>query len=293
MKKIKFITCIYSDLYGTEFGGRPSRYLHYRWSLLSLLKMTNADFVCYTSEKEYDSLVAFFYDENNVDKKQLIIKKFELNGSYFHDIIIKYQNIDDVKKSDRCISIQYMKFIWLLLEDESYEYYYWIDAGLSHCGLIPDKFLEKTGHNMSQYYLSSLFNNNFLDNLINVTTDKILLVSKENAKYYWSGTVNPTHFANYDSSRHIIGGLFGGKSVLLGNFVDLFKKYVYQVTTIDGRLYHEEDIMTLIYRNHPDMFTTLDFDIWWHENVKISGIDDMNEYIKDKKSFYKILENLQ
>jgi len=49
---VKFITSIYSDLYGTEFGGRPNRGGHYRYSLLSLLKMTDADFLCYTSDRE-------------------------------------------------------------------------------------------------------------------------------------------------------------------------------------------------------------------------------------------------
>ena len=45
---IKILTCIYSDLSGTEFGGRHARGGHYRWSLLSLLQITDADFLCYT-----------------------------------------------------------------------------------------------------------------------------------------------------------------------------------------------------------------------------------------------------
>ena len=56
MKKTKIITAIYSDLYGTEIGGRPGRNHHYRLSLMSLLKMTDADFLCYTSEREIESL---------------------------------------------------------------------------------------------------------------------------------------------------------------------------------------------------------------------------------------------
>ena len=57
---VKFITSIYSDLYGTEFGGRPNRGGHYRYSLLSLLKMTDADFLCYTSDREIESLKEAF-----------------------------------------------------------------------------------------------------------------------------------------------------------------------------------------------------------------------------------------
>ena len=73
--RVKFITCIYSDLYGTDFGGRTCRYHHYRFSLLSLLKMTNADFLCYTSDREIESLKHFFYIENTVSENKL---KFEI-----------------------------------------------------------------------------------------------------------------------------------------------------------------------------------------------------------------------
>ena len=37
--KTKIITAIYSNLHGTDLGGRLSRQGHYYWSLLSLLKM--------------------------------------------------------------------------------------------------------------------------------------------------------------------------------------------------------------------------------------------------------------
>ena len=46
MKKVKILTSIYSDLNGTDLGGRPNRKDHYRFSLLCLLKMSQADFVC-------------------------------------------------------------------------------------------------------------------------------------------------------------------------------------------------------------------------------------------------------
>jgi hypothetical protein len=177
------------------------------------------------------------------------------------------------------------------MEDMSYDNYYWVDAGLSHCGLIPNKYLAKTGIHNSQYYESSLFNNTFLKNLISKSGDKIIIISKENSRNFWSGTVNPSHFNKHDISRHIIGGFFGGKKELLNEIITLFKKYVYQVTEHDKRLYHEEDIMTLMYRNHPDLFVTLEFDIWWHEDERVAGTD-MVELTRLNKSFYKILEEL-
>lgn len=290
--KVKFITAIYSNLNGTDFGGRPSRAGHYRWSLLSLLKMTNADFICYTSDEEYDDLYNFFYVENNVSKDQFNLVKYNLSNHYFLDLFKQYKDIEGARKGDRCIEIQYMKFMWYMLEDKSYDQYYWIDAGLSHCGLIPRKYLTNEGPHNRGYYESPLFNNVFLGNLVKNTADKFTIIGKENDRNFWSGTVNPKHFFKYDRSYHVIGGLFGGNKNLWDLIVDYFVKYVHQVTKDDGRLYHEEDIMTLMYRNHEDMFKIYKFDTWWHENENISGID-MLEHLKTNKSFYKILEELQ
>ena len=81
--KTKFITAIYSDLYGTELGGRSNRYHHYRWSLLSLLKMTDADFVCYTSDREYNDVKTFFYDNHKINEDKLQIIVFDLNQNKY------------------------------------------------------------------------------------------------------------------------------------------------------------------------------------------------------------------
>jgi hypothetical protein len=94
------------------------------------------------------------------------------------DLINQYKNVDETKKSDRCIEIQYSKFHWWWNEDKSYDYYYWIDAGLSHCGLIPLKYLTDTGLTR-RYYESSLFNNEFLKNVIEDSHDKFLLLVKK------------------------------------------------------------------------------------------------------------------
>ena len=126
--RVKFITSIYSDLYGTDFGGRPNRNGHYRWSLLSLLKMTDSDFVCYTSEREFDDLYNFFYTANNISKTQLTLVNYDLNNHYFLDLFKRYKDFNGARLGDRCIEIQYMKFIWFLSEDMSYDYYFWIDA---------------------------------------------------------------------------------------------------------------------------------------------------------------------
>ena len=51
----------------------------------------------------------------------------------------------------------------------------------------------------------------------------------------------------------------------------------------------EESIFTLMVYLYPNLISY--FDIWWHEEDNIPGVD-LLELTKTEKSFYKILENL-
>lgn len=285
--KVKFITCIYSDLYGTEYGGRENRRDHYRFSLLSLLKMTNADFVCYTSEREYDELVELFNKQYNFPKEKIEFKIHNLGNTKYKDLINKYKDITSVMKSDRCYEIQYSKFDWFRNETGDYDYYYWVDSGLSHTGIIPNKYLDGPGYRT--YFESKLFNNDFLFNLIKLSEDKFVVIGKENVRNFWDRPVDAKYYNNFDMSYHIIGGLFGGKKSLWDNIVTKFDNYLELVTNDSERLFYEEHIMSLMYYNDKDLFKLLTFDVWWHEdNYK----EHPKNFFIENKSFYKILEGL-
>ena len=284
----RFITAIYSDLNGTELGGRPNRGAHYQFSLLSLLKMTDADFLCYTSDREIESLKQFFYVENNISEDQLKFVVFDIANCKFKDLINLRKNVEDIKKGDRCIEIQYSKWSWWWNEDKSYDYYYWIDAGLSHCGLIPLKYLTYDKHPMRRFYESTIFNNDFLKNLIEDSEDKFLILGKENDRNYWSGTVNQKWYKEYDRSIHVIGGLFGGHRDKWDDMVTMFENYVQSILGSDEGLPHEEQIMTLMYFNHKELFVRKHFDIWWCRDNAPQGTSE--ELFQQNKSFYKILE---
>jgi len=297
---VKFITCIYSNLHGTQFGGRNDREDHYKYSLLSLLKMTDADFVCYTSGSEYENLCDFFYNGNNITKNKLKIKIFDLENNNFKDLINKYKDVNDIKKSQRCFEIQYMKFIWPTLEDMTYDYYFWIDAGLSFDGLIPKKYLNTDNNKIG--FNSPLFNNNFLKNLIKKCGDKCVMITKENSKFFYANTVDPKHYTTYNSSRHVIAGLFGGKKEIMNEIIKIFKEYLDKITNEDKVLYYEEAIMSLMNCNNPELFINLDFDTWYHEDTdsylnrinQNSNIDtNLLDKLKNSKSFHQIIEELQ
>jgi hypothetical protein len=285
--RVKIITCIYSDLSSLNMGGRSHRKDHYRFSLLSLMKMSNADFLCYTSEREIEDLKNFFYILHNVSEEKLKFEVYDLTNSDYADVLNPMKEPSIASVSDRSYEIQYSKFSWYNKEDKSYDYYFWFDAGLSHTGLIPDKYLSGKGYQV--YFESSLFNDNFLNNLLNYCEDKFVIVAKENSRNYWEGTVDNQYYNLYDNSVHIIGGFFGGKKELWEKVVPTFDQYVRLILPAQKRFFYEEHFMSLMYQNHKEWFKPLNFDIWWHEDNFKEGT---KEFFEQNKSFYKILEEL-
>lgn len=286
-----FLTCIYNNLFGTEFGGRPSRSEHYKFSLLSLLRMTNADFVCYTSPNDLSNLEDFFYNQNGISKNKLRFIPFDLKNTKYYDTFFKYKNIDLIKEGDRCFEIQYNKFFWFLDEELNYDNYYWIDAGLCHCGIIPDKHLVNN-NTYQRYFNSYFFNNEFLERLNEKSGEKILVIGKSNTgSNFWSNTLPNEYYKEYDSSFHIIGGLFGGTKRVVKKFVEEFERIFLWVTEKEKKLYSEEQIMSLIFVNNRELFNLFSFDVWWHENNLTP--DCPSDYLTINKSFYKSLEEIK
>ena len=305
MKKTKFVTAIYSDLFGTDLGGRPRRREHYRYSLRSLLKMTDAEFVCYTSASEIDSLKQFFYEDNHISTEKITFKVYDLRNFEFTNKLNAVKDLSVIKSGDRCYEIQYSKFIWCKNEiDFDYDFIYWIDAGLSHGGLIPDRYRCMTfgGIIPDRYrcmslksdtevmYECSVFNNNFLKNLLTFSEGKIFNIAKDNVRHYWAATVPGSYYKKHCQDLHIIGGLFGGNTHVMKEYVDLCINYAHKVLG-DGYLYCEESIMSLTYYNHQELFKLKFFDQWWHEDYIVAGFDAV-EYCRLHKPFYKVIEEL-
>jgi hypothetical protein len=289
--KIKFLTTIYSNLYGSEYGGRPSRKEHYRYSLLSLMRMNDADFVCYTNNQELNELENFFYIQHNVSRNKLKFKTFELRDSKHKEIYSRYKDIESIKKGDRCFEIQYNKFFWSLDELSNYDYVYWIDGGLSHCGIIPDKHLINN-NTYQRYFDSNFFDNSFLTKLIEKSGNKILILGKSNVgSNYWSNTIPQNYYKTYDNTYHIIGGIFGGKKEKMENFIKLFENIFLDITPKEQKLYSEEQFISLIYADNKELFNTFYFDTWLHENNITK--DYPTDYLNINKSFYKVLEEIK
>ena len=289
LQKTLFITSIYYNLWGSEFGGRPSRENHYKLSLLSILKMNPDKVICYTSEQELNSLENHFYEHNKISKDLLEFRVFDLKNTKYFEKISSKKNPEIMKTFDRCYEIQYNKFFWAesLLEIFDYDKVYWFDSGLSHGGLFPDNFAYGSGY--ERHFSFNVFNPNFLSKLNDLTEDKFLLVCKNNSgAYYWSQTLPTNYYKEYNKDYHVVGGFFGGNPKVFKDIIQDFDSMVFDLLENEPELYMEEQILSCLFFNTPEKFTSLKFDDWykkeWHDSqttffyeIFLTGEEDMIE----------------
>jgi hypothetical protein len=262
--KTLYLTAIYANLNGTDLGGRESRTHHYKWSLLNMLNTNPSKVVCFTSKEELTKLEAWFYDVHKVDKELLEFRVYDLYNCDHYDLIQKNKDVDFVKKSDRCHEIQYMKFFWSRLIEDRHDYdrLYWIDAGLSHGGLFPDEYY--MGDKWERHFLISLFTPSLLEKWNDKSKDKVILFTKNNTdRYYWSKSIPEAYYKEYDKSRHVIGGMFGGTPKAYDELTLRFEELLLELLDKENELYHEELLLSSMAVNTPEKFTLYKFDDWY------------------------------
>lgn len=276
-------TSIYSNLWGTEFGGRPSREYHYKSSLYNILNINASKFICFTSKEELNDLENYFYTKNKVSKEKLEFKIFDLTKTKNFDKIKLKKDLNLMKQTDRCFEIQYNKFHWLNQIDDlnSYDRVFWIDAGLSHSGLFPESMSLVTTYD--RYFWFNVFNEKFLNELINGSENKLIIVGKENlGEFYWSRTLPKEYYNEYNSSYHIIGGFFGGKIELLLQLKNKFETLLEYLLKVESQNFMEELIMSCLYFNNQHMFNLWSFQDWYERP---------NHKGRNIKYFYNLFDN--
>lgn len=266
--KTLIYTSIYSKLWGTEFGGRPGRELHFKYSLKNILNLSADKFICFTSKEEISDLKNWFYVQNNISEEILEFIEFDLKETKFYEQISIKKDIEKMKKSDRCYEVQYNKFFWLdiIPNLNQYDKIYWFDSGLSHGGLFPEKYSYGTGY--EKHYNFTLFNPSYIDFLNSITNDKIVLINKNNSgKFYWSVTLPPTYYNSYNNNEHIVGGFFGGDTHKLLEYKMRFEELLNKLLISEKELFYEELLMSCLYQNYKKDFVPLKFDDWYNRNL--------------------------
>jgi hypothetical protein len=262
-----FVTGLYYNLNDTEFNGRISRDLHYPYSTRNILN-TGVNLCLFTGQ-EYSSRISQFLGASDNKNWQLIIQELK-DSKYYNYLKSVKSNFHLV--SSRCYEIMYSKTDWLrtIIKTNPYnsKYFYWIDAGLSHHGLFPQRFRRNnTGDpQYDQWYNYNLFDETLVDRLLQPTidSDKIFCIGFEQSNslvhYPWLNEV-------YDKPRsypyHFIGGLFGGLSEQLLWFCDLFDERLDKAFKL-GLLPMEEQIYTSIFQDYYDRFKHKQFNFWYY-----------------------------
>lgn len=278
--KTLFITCFYNGLDNTILGGRVGRIHHYVNSLRTLLNL-ESDFVIYTSQEDKEYLekhIDFTEYKSNV---RLII--YDLFSHPNHEYFQKMLNGD---KSDRCHEIMHSKASWIKNHiSEDYDFYYWIDCGLSHGGLFPRKY--RSGDNFHDFFSCTLFNPTMVENL-NKVEDKVTILYGDQSKHLLERRANEKFYHNIDvvENCHIVGGMFGGKKELINDFCLKYDDVLKEMIDYEA-LDMEEALYTIIYQRNKNNFNKLIFTTWHHED------SDMAQYNFDNEIyFYKIFEKL-
>lgn len=285
--KLTFVTCIYDDLYGTEFGGRAHPARKYYFGLESALKM-ETPIVIYTWPKDVEKASNHFKEFLGEEKFKKLIKVegYDLYETEIRETIKIAMENNPWVSGDRSYDVMLGKFLMIERAIKSNffnsEFFFWMDAGLSSQALFPDKYLDLESADKRWSYCS-LFTTKVPEKLIKGSEDKVLFL-KINAVGYW---FDENHLAQGDGGWYIIGGLFGGKKEemlkLSSQSIDSFMDFQKNKNTF----YSEEQILTILYSHNKQDYNVIEFDTWYHENAG----DWVQNIIIGKKNFYKIFED--
>jgi hypothetical protein len=293
MNDTVIVTCFYTNLHGTKYGGRDGRESHYLHSLASLLKITNADFHIYCDPSQKDMLQSFV---DPIAKTKVEIIGYSLENFYMKDLFSKNKNFEDAVKSQRCQEIQYLKTYWMN-KTKGYDYIFWIDVGISYSGLIPDKHLILRNEGHLEYYNSDLFCDELVVGMKRDVKDKFLMFAINNHYPVPYRVLVPEYYDVdiEDIKYHAIAGILGGKKDTVYRFQNLFNDLAEDMIRKLNTVHDEECLYNILWNRYPELFNVKTFDMWWHEdNLHSIYRDSLEkiELVKHLRSFYNVLEDL-
>lgn len=288
---LTYVTCLYDDLFGTEFGGRPDPvWRRYYYGLESLTKMM-VPIVIFTWPTHVEKVETYYRNFLGEDRfnKQMKVLPFDLYQSPFYELIKTVKTEMQGYKNDRSYDLMIARFLFLkhVIQQNYFKskYIFLIDAGLSHSALFPNKYLDKSDMDR-QYTECSLFTPIVVTESIKRCKDTLLFI-RCNAIGHWLPPkyTNPDTLNN-DNLWYIIGGYFGGMlekvDVFCSTIIENFQKIIKE----DQLLLLDEQLTTLHVSYNQEQYVYETFDCWVHED---SG-DWVKEFIVGKKNFYKIFE---
>jgi hypothetical protein len=289
--KTKLVTAFYTDIIGFPFFGHESfdrhdRYLH---SLRTLNNM-NTEIVCYCNETQREILKKYF-------------EEYDLNN-----ITLKISNLKDYPRTERMIEIKkstgqfnfYHEVDWNKLYllskeyDESCDYIYWIDCGLSHRGLFLLKYnpypdnITGLSRDWENYSFTNLFCPELFPKINNWVGDKLINLSNTMLSHSAS-ELNRIYNDNHDFKHMTVGGILGGHISKIKWFIGEFDR-IANLCLNNNFILNHEAMMTKIHFENSDMFKTYKFNTWYHDDFWLTTPVFDRESIKNMIHFVHFFE---
>jgi hypothetical protein len=293
--KTKLVTSFYTDITGFPFFGhgaiaRHERYLH----SLRAISNTGEEIICFCNKTQIKMLQEYInlHNLNNV----------KLKISNLNDLPNLDKMIEIKKKTDRFNTyheVDWNKFYLLSKEiDEDYDYLYWIDVGLSHPGIMLDKYnpdIDKADGMSATYWnysYTNLFKPELFEKINDFVGDKLLNLG--NKTFFHSVLeLNNVLEKNIDYSSLTVGGIIGGNMKNMEWFINEFNKYSEMSLSKDTILNHEA-IMATITNENKDRFSTFEFVTWYHDDywskTPYFDVDSIKDLVHFAHFFDKILK---
>lgn len=290
--RTKLVTAFYTDIKGFPFFGheafaRHERYLH---SLRTLNNM-DTEIVCYCNETQLETL-------------QNYCSEFNLTN-----VTLKISNLKDYPNTEKMAQIKkmnnsfnfYHEVDWNKLHlltkeyDETYDYIYWIDCGLSHRGLFLLKYnpysdkISGLSRDWENYSFTNLFCPELFSKINNWVGDKLINLANTMFSH------NPNDLRNVYGDTHnykhmSVGGILGGHTSKLKWFIDEFNN-IGKICLDKNVILNHEAMMTKMNFENPDMYKTFVFNTWYHNDFWLTTPVFDREAIKDITHFVHFFEH--
>jgi hypothetical protein len=250
----------------------------------------NTEIVCYCNDTQYDLMTKY-------------CEEFNLTN-----VIIKISNLKDYPKTNRMLELKrsndqfnfYHEVDWnkmyLLSKEynESYDYIYWIDCGLSHRGLFTLKYnphsdkITGLSRDWENYSFTNIFCPELFSKINNWVGDK--LINLANTMFSHNPNEIRSVYKNNNDYKHMsVGGILGGHISKLNWFIEQFDR-ISDISLNENFILNHEGMITDLEFENPEMFKTYSFDTWYHDDFWLTTPIFDRESIKNKTHFVHFFE---
>ena len=302
--KATLVTAIYDYKPQEIIGGRGWSFDYYAAPFLNILKL-DLPIVIYTHDRVVDQLKDFMQRNFKGNYKIILhdLHDFKYSSQILHlknsTGIFDHGKLKDdisVMSNDRNHILCLSKLYWLHTIAKTNPFashnFFWVDAGLCHHGIFPEKFGGRERFSKQEYDHTLYYPENE-DNIFNPSMGAFLSSNIEGflSIIHKSMPINLNMKSLLDKENksigYIVGGLFGGKYEPIQKVLNDFDEGL-KICLDNNIITLEEDLLSCISANNTNIYNTFSFSTWHHD---IAGEPCFYDVDKEAECFYKIFKN--